>query len=83
MGADHPAEGSQHNLVGVQHFLGHTSSTTAAAYYVHDAFKEEDVAALTALPTSRGSYFRGVKRRTSGSARDLGLTSLRDGSGIE
>ena len=32
--------------------LGHTSSTTTAAYYVHDAFHEEDVAALTALPTS-------------------------------
>ena len=40
-----------HNLVGVHYFVGHTSSTTTAAYFVHDAFREEDVVALTALPS--------------------------------
>ena len=42
-----------HNLVGVQHFLGHTSSTTTAAYYVHDAFDPDQVQELTALPSSK------------------------------
>ena len=39
-----------HNLVGVQHFLGHTSSTTTAAYYVHDSFDDAEIRGLTALP---------------------------------
>jgi integrase/recombinase XerD len=39
-----------HNLVAVQRFLGHTSSTTTAQFYVHDSFDDGQVLALTDLP---------------------------------